>query len=197
MDMRKVHEAVAMLNLPIAKGVFFNSFMDQHEDGCLPGTRTDLLRQVKNWRSSDKCIFWLSGMAGTGKSIITRTIARSFKRNDILGASFFLKRGEGDRGSATKCFSTIVKQLAVHIPQIITGIQKAIEDDPAILKKSLREQFDKLILQPLLAVNQGQAMSSMVIVIDALDENECDREEDVKIILELLPKVDKATDMVI
>ncbi|KAL2810607.1 hypothetical protein BJX63DRAFT_310029 [Aspergillus granulosus] len=188
MKIEKVHKAVDMLNLPYADGAFFESFMDQHEDECLPGTRTDLLRQVQDWkRSSDKCIFWLSGMAGTGKSTIARTVARSFKKDGTLGASFFFKRDTGDRATAAKFFPTIVKQLAVHIPQMITGIQKALEDDPAIAKKSLSEQFDKLMLQPLIAVDQDRAGSSTVVVIDALDE--CEPKEDLKIILTLLAKV--------
>lgn len=196
MDIQKVRDAVDMLNLPFAKGAQFDSFEDQHEGECLSGTRTELLQQVQDWgRSSDKCIFWLSGMAGTGKSTIARTVARSFKKDGILGASFFFKRGEGDRGSAAKFFSTIVKQLAVHIPQMVTGVRKAIEDDPAVLGSSLREQFNKLMLQPLLAVDHGEAMNSTVIVIDALDE--CEREEDMEIILDLLPKVETATNMAI
>lgn len=192
MNNQKLRDAVDTLKLPFANGAFFDSFEDQHEDECFPGTRVELLQQVRDWgRSSDRCIFWLSGMAGTGKSTIA--IARSFKEDGCLGASFFFKRGEGDRGSAVKFFPTIVKQLAVHIPQMITGIREAIEDDPTIPGKSLREQFDKLMLQPIRAVNQGQVMTSTVIVIDALDE--CDREEDVEIILELLPKIEKATDL--
>jgi hypothetical protein len=191
MTIEKVHKAVDMLSLPFASGAFFESFMDQHEDECLPGTRTELLRHVQDWgRSSDKCIFWLSGMAGTGKSTIARTVARSFKKDGTLGASFFFKRGEEDRGSAAKFFPTIVKQLAVHIPQMIPGIRRAIEDDPAVLGKSLQEQFDKLMLQPLLAAAQNQVVTSTVIVIDALDE--CGREEDVGMILGLLPKVQEA-----
>ncbi|KAI2853490.1 hypothetical protein CBS11350_228 [Aspergillus niger] len=195
-DLQKVRDAVDMLNLPFAKGAFFGSFEDQHEDECLAGTRTELLRQVQDWgRSSDKCIFWLSGMAGTGKSTITRTVARMFKEDDMLGASFFFKRGEGDRGSAVKFFPTIVKQLAVHIPQMVPGIRKAIEDDPAIPGSSLRDQFNKLILQPLLTVDHGKVMKSTVIVIDALDE--CEPEEDMEIILDLLPEVETATNMAI
>ncbi|KAI9041045.1 NACHT and WD repeat domain-containing protein [Aspergillus affinis] len=199
-DIQKMRNAVDMLNLPFAKGAFFDSFEDQYENECLPGTRTELLQQVQDWgksnkRPSDKHIFWLSGMAGTGKSTIARTVARSFKEDGILGASFFFKRGEGDRGSAAKFFSTIVKQLAVYIPQMIVGIRKAIEDDPSIPGSSLREQFNKLMLQPLLAVYHGKAMNSTVVVIDALDE--CEREEDVEIILDLLPKVETATKMAI
>jgi hypothetical protein len=196
MKIEKVHKAVDMLNLPYADGAFFESFMDQHEDECLPGTRTELLRQVHDWeRSNDRCIYWLSGMAGTGKSTIARTVARSFKEDGILGASFFFKRGSGDRASAAKLFPTIVKQLAVRIPQMIAGIQKSLEDDPAIAKKSLPEQFDKLMLQPLLAVGQGQTVSSTLVVIDALDE--CEPKEDLKIILTLLAKVARETSMAI
>ncbi|KAH8425539.1 ATP-binding protein [Aspergillus melleus] len=195
-DIQKVRDAVNMLNLPFAKGAFFDSFEDQHEDKCLPGTRIELLQQVQDWgRFSDRHIFWLSGMAGTGKSTIARTVARTFKEDGILGASFFFKRGEGDRGSAAKFFSTIVKQLAVHIPQMVPGIQKALGEDPTIPGKSLREQFNKLMLQPLRATNHGEAMNFTVIVIDALDE--CEPEEDVEIILDLLPEIETATNMAI
>lgn len=195
-DIQKLRDAVDILNLPFAKGAFFGSFEDQHEDECLIGTRTELLRQVQHWgRSGDRCIFWLSGMAGTGKSTIARTVGRLFKEDGILGASFFFKRGEGDRGSAVKFFSTIVKQLAMHIPQMVPGIRKALESDPAIPGSSLRDQFNNLLLQPLLALDHGEAVKSTVIVIDALDE--CESEEDVETILNLLPRVEMAANMAI
>ncbi|PMD60182.1 uncharacterized protein K444DRAFT_528610 [Hyaloscypha bicolor E] len=37
-------------------------------------------------------IFWLHGPAGTGKSAISRTIARNFAKTGQLGASYFFKR---------------------------------------------------------------------------------------------------------
>jgi hypothetical protein len=191
-NIQKVHEAVAMLNLPFVDGALFDSFMDQNEDKCLPGTRTELLQQVQDWgRSGDQGIFWLSGKAGTGKSTIARTVAESFKADGILGASFFFRRGRVDRSSAAKLFPTIAKQLAVHIPQMISGVQKAIDDDPTIGGKSLEEQFKKLLLQPLLAVGRDEAISSTLVVIDALDE--CEPKEDLKTILTLLAKVVTAT----
>ncbi|QGA18984.1 hypothetical protein EYB26_006669 [Talaromyces marneffei] len=85
--------------LPIAYGAEFDSYADQHEDFCLPGTRTELLSQILAWAESPdgKCIFWLNGMAGTGKSTIARTVARCFEEKERLGATFFFKRGEADR----------------------------------------------------------------------------------------------------
>jgi hypothetical protein len=56
-DIDKLHNAVNMLNLPLAKGAFFGSFEDQHEDECLPGTRTDLLRQVQEWGDQATDVF--------------------------------------------------------------------------------------------------------------------------------------------
>ena len=92
-------------------------------------------------------MFWLNGMAGTGKSTVSRTMAKFFKQSKILGASFFFKRGEEDRGNAIKLFPTITKQLVASIPQLSPGVQEAIRHDPNIATRSLKDQFEKLLLQ--------------------------------------------------
>ncbi|KAJ5211729.1 NACHT and WD40 domain protein [Penicillium cinerascens] len=176
--------------LPIALGAELDSYMDQHEDECLPGTRTELRRQIAAWAVSPqgKCIFWLNGMAGTGKSTISRTVAKSLKQAKVLGASFFFKRGEGDRGNAAKLFPTIARQLVVSLPQLIPGIQKAINDDPSLGTRSLKEQFDKLLLQPLLSLEHStEQIPTTVIVLDALDE--CEGDNDIRVILQVLPRL--------
>ncbi|KAL4872501.1 hypothetical protein BDV12DRAFT_183136 [Aspergillus spectabilis] len=131
------------------------------------------------------------GKAGTGKSTISRTVASLLKKNGLLGASFFFKRGEQDRGSAKKLFPTLITQLVNSIPQLLPCIQKAIQHDPHISEKMLKEQFEKLLLQPLLETDQGvTTTATRVIVIDALDE--CDQEDNIGIILKLLPRVQKS-----
>ena len=132
-----------------------------------------------------KHIFWLSGMAGTGKSTIARTVARSFADRGQLGASFFFKKGEGDRGNASRFFTTLAVDLMAHIPGLKSGMRKAVDAEPAIAEKALKDQFVKLILQPLSEIQQTSLQDrEFVIVIDALDE--CEREEDIQAILRLL-----------
>ncbi|KAA8648110.1 uncharacterized protein ATNIH1004_003993 [Aspergillus tanneri] len=120
--------------LPIACGAEFSSYADQHEDNCLPGTRTELRETIAEWAVSPhgKCIFWLNGMAGTGKSTIARTVAKSFKENGQLGASFFFKRGEADRGNAKRLISTITRQLVTSHGDLAPLVSKAIKNDPNI-----------------------------------------------------------------
>ncbi|KAJ5816310.1 NACHT and WD40 domain protein [Penicillium robsamsonii] len=179
--------------LPIADGAVFDSYANQHQDKCLPGTRSELLNEIAQWAMSSegKCIFWLNGMAGTGKSTVSRTVANRFEEEKLLGASFFFKRGEGDRGNAIKLFPTITKQLAKVIPQLTSGVRKAIDNNPDIGTKGLKEQFDRILLQPLLDLHSSTLPTLIVvIVIDALDE--CDVDNDMRLILQLLPQLQKA-----
>ncbi|KAL4776957.1 hypothetical protein BDW60DRAFT_203057, partial [Aspergillus nidulans var. acristatus] len=171
----------------------FDSFSNRDEVQCLQGTRTELLQKIIEWAisPSSKSIFWLKGMAGTGKSTISRTVARSLKDTNHLGASFFFKRGEGDRGNAKKFFPTLTRQLMLWSSELRSGVQEALDHDPDIASKSLREQFEKLLLQPLLGLDQlGRRPRTAVMVIDALDE--CEHDQDIQNIIRLLPLLQKA-----
>ncbi|KAA8641922.1 uncharacterized protein ATNIH1004_010861 [Aspergillus tanneri] len=186
-----IEERILSGRLQTAKGAAFDSYENQHQE-CLPGTRIELLRDIEEWMqlAHGKCIFWLNGMAGTGKSTISRTVARILKEKRLLGASFFFKRGEEDRSNAKRLFPTLIEQLVTSIPQLIPYIQKAIKNNNNISEKVLKEQFDTLLLQPLLEVKQGPT-ATVAIVIDALDE--CEQEDDIRLILQLLPQVQRST----
>ncbi|KAF9883980.1 hypothetical protein FE257_002421 [Aspergillus nanangensis] len=180
--------------LPIAEGASFDSYMNQHEDICLPETRIELRSQISEWaESSDsRCIFWVKGMAGTGKSTVARTVAQSFSEKGILGASFFFKKGETDRGTARRLIPTVAKQLINRNHQLAAGVIEAIQNDPDISSKALSQQFEKILLQPLINLRLDEP-TTMVVVIDALDE--CEDDEDIRVLLQLLPQVQKSSSL--
>ncbi|KAL2801555.1 WD domain protein [Aspergillus granulosus] len=195
-EINALSQSIDLKELPVAAGAEFGTYMDQYEGECLPGTRTELLLDIRNWAASSegKCIFWLNGLAGTGKSTISRTMAKAFQKEGLLGASFFFKRGEGDRGNAAWFFSTITKQLLIRIPELRAAILHVIRDNPGISAKPLKEQFDELIYKPLHSLNQSKLQSSrLVIVVDALDE--CDHDNDIQVILQLLPRVQECNSL--
>jgi len=183
----KTDTLLDVTRLPTAKGASFDSYVEEHNSTCLLNTRTELLRYIHDWANdkNSKPIFWLNGAAGTGKSTIARTVARAFADQQKLGASFFFKRGEGERGNATRFFTTIATQLARRVSGLQPRIKKAVEADPAISEKTLKDQFEKLILYPLLDIAHPPALV-LPVVIDALDE--CEPDNDIRMILQLLSR---------
>jgi hypothetical protein len=184
-----IHMKLDLAKLPIAKGASFDSHMDEHNARCLANTRVELRRQIAEWAKdgNSKPIFWLKGMAGTGKSTIARSAAQSFADQHQLAASFFFKKGEGERGNATRFFTTIATDLVDHVPELIPGIWKALSADPRISERVLKDQFEKLILYPLSEIQQALSQDlARIVVIDALDE--CEQEEDIRVILQLLAR---------
>ncbi|KIW16082.1 hypothetical protein PV08_06133 [Exophiala spinifera] len=189
---KRLRSKLDLDKLPHAKGAMFNAYGGDHRT-CHPATRVDLLCQIQNWAQQprSKTIFWLNGMAGTGKSTISWTFAEWLTNQGHfglvnLGGSFFFKRGDGDRGSASRFFSTITRQLVLKIQGMDTLIANVITSDPLVFDKALGEQFDKLIYQPLCNVSPG-GCPILVLVVDALDE--CEKEGDIKIILDLCSRL--------
>jgi hypothetical protein len=179
-----------LARLPVVPDAAFDSRAEEHSAFCLEGTRVKLLNDIAEWIQAPdaEAIFWLNGMAGTGKSTITRTLALSASKDRFLGANFFFKRGESDRGGVSKLATTLAFQLATTLPGLAAHIKCAIDDDPAISGKTLREQFDKLIFAPLSSLVQASRPSKpLLILIDALDE--CEHDADVRLVISLFSRV--------
>lgn len=172
--------------LPVAKGASFDSRAEEHNSTCLENTRHELLDQISKWVDdpNGKAIFWLNGMAGTGKSTISRTFARSQSAKGHLGASFFFKRGELDQGTLSKFMTTIAWQLIQRQPSLAPILKEAIDADPAVLQSAVQDQFAKLIFNPLLKTAQNVPI---LLIIDALDE--CDDERDIRLLIRSFSRI--------
>ena len=181
--------------LPRAMRAGFNSsHVNSNPPKCLEGTRVDVLRQIQDWSESygEDCILWLNGMAGAGKSTITRTIAHSLQENGRLGASFFFSRGKEDLGDATKLMTTLAIQLTEVLPDLKPLVCYAIDRHGDITSQTLPNQWRLLILQPLQKLSKALLLRTLlVIVIDALDE--CEGDQDVLTIIQLLAEIKKLT----
>ncbi|KAK4078309.1 uncharacterized protein Triagg1_3325 [Trichoderma aggressivum f. europaeum] len=191
-EVLNIGHKIDLSKLPIAKGAAYNSQANEYDPRCHPRTRLNVLAGIYNWFEDPhgKCIYWLCGMAGTGKSTISRTVAEYLGQKKVPCASFFFKKGEGDRGRAALFFTTIAAQLVQQLPCIISHMRAAIEADMNISDKTKNEQFEKLILDPLDKC-EGQQSTIVSIVIDALDE--CDLEEDVRSMVHLFARAMEVT----
>ena len=78
--------------------------------------RVGVLDEIRVWDEGEdeleKPIYWLNGLAGTGKSTIARNTAQEYSKRGRLGARFFISNGGRDIGHARKLYTTIAFQLA-------------------------------------------------------------------------------------
>ena len=159
-------------------------YQADHHERCLSGTRESILGEIMHWAENiqDQPVFWLNGLAGTGKSTIAQTLSEMASNRDILGASFFCSRDYLDRKVLKNIFPTLGYQLAFRYPRFRDHLVKAIKRDPSVTHNSLISQLRDLLVGPLSA-----AGISCVIVIDALDE--CADDQPASAILSVLGRL--------
>ena len=154
-----------------------------HVARCDPGTRLKVIAKIEQLLNGfDKwgAICWLSGPAGYGKSAVAQTIAeRYYAKGCLLGCFFFL-RGAGEQSRISCLIPTLAYQISLSVPAVKPVLEKALQDDPAMLGPhvSLAHQFQKLIIEPmhsttstvLPSVGGFSLAKQKIFVIDALDE---------------------------
>ena len=158
-------------------------YLSGNRQGCLRGTRKDVLRKIERWlaEETDRRIFWLNGLAGTGKSTIAQTFSENSFADGKLGASFFCSRYFEDRSNIQNIFPTLAFQLAYRYPEFRKELLPVLRANPEIGQESLRSQLEKVIIGPFKATR-----IPTLIVIDALDE--CRDEEPASAILSVLSR---------
>jgi hypothetical protein len=117
---------------------------------CTPGTRVSLLEDLLAWAtaSDSSCIFWLNGLAGTGKSTIARTLCERLDSQSLLGSSFFISRDESDRREASNIVRSIAYQLAVRWRSVSDALCAKLREMPVSATRSLQQQIADFIITP-------------------------------------------------
>ncbi|KAL5520521.1 hypothetical protein ACEPAG_9745 [Sanghuangporus baumii] len=134
----------------------------------LPKTRLEIRKQIIEWMFSETTqnVFWLYGVAGSGKSTISATIAHHLRDMSRLGAFLFFERGKSEPSSVIR---TIAYKLGIFDSSIGSSILSAMAGDQDIATATAVHQFNKLLLEPLVA-STSSISGPIVIVLDALDE---------------------------
>ena len=161
--------------------------MDEtHRTPCLENTRCNVIDDVFKWISDDsskaKKVLWVYGLAGTGKSTLSTTIAQTMRRRHRLGAFFFFNRDIRQRNFAT-LIRTLAYQLAVFDTRFGDAISRAVKNNNNIAMMPLVFQFETLLSANALKSVKWSG-GPIVLIIDALDE--CGSEAERKILMQAL-----------
>jgi len=120
--------------------------------------------------SSNQNILWLHGPAGSGKSTVATTIANIARDLGRLGAFVFFNRRIAARNDPTSVIRTLTFQLGEFDHRLGAAISNVIESTPSIRQSPLRQQFHKLLVQPLSEIAVWSQEGPVIVIIDALDE---------------------------
>ncbi|CAE6509176.1 unnamed protein product [Rhizoctonia solani] len=154
---------------------------------CTEGTRTKVLTGLDDWLydTASSSIYWMDGMAGTGKTTIASTFCErtDSERRKLLAASFFCTRSSAECRDVTRILPTISYQLAQYSLPFRSELCQILAQSPDIGSKNLQKQFERLLIEPMKKVKDAMP-NHVVVVIDALDE--CEHREGVEMILDLL-----------
>ncbi|KAJ3344015.1 hypothetical protein HDU83_005395, partial [Entophlyctis luteolus] len=155
-----------------------------------PGTRDWLLNSITDWLSDNdgKRVFWLQGVAGSGKSVVYACVTQEFRRIDKLIATFMCNHSVADQSNPRRLLLTLAWQIALIVPPSVRE-QMSMTPAETLEKGPLSALFDRLIVDPL----RHYSGERRVVTIDALDEcappNSAARKELLKLLAENWKKV--------
>ncbi|KIK69466.1 hypothetical protein GYMLUDRAFT_135429, partial [Collybiopsis luxurians FD-317 M1] len=148
---------------------------------CLPGTRVAILKSLMKWATSPESphIFWLYGIAGTGKSTIAQSFCKLLEKRGFIVASFFCSRNSTERKDILRIIPTIAESIATRDKKYRDIVTRVLEEDPHVAKYSVSEQIKQLLLK-----NYISFQKHWVLVIDGLDE--CSDSRLIRLAIEIL-----------
>lgn len=176
-----------------AKKAQFNS-NEAVRRSCFKGTRVKFLERIYNWITAacaqgnavpnGGIVLWINGLGGTGKTTVARSVCEWCDKHEVLAGSFFCSQSDAECSDPNLIFLTLCRQLCHHHGPYKEKVEAVLERDPEIVHAGPFRQFEKLIVEPLEALDSPFPRS--VFVLDALDE--CKDEAAKSTILSVIAK---------
>ena len=155
---------------------------------CLESTRQIIINDIMEWiadnSSEAKKALWIHGLAGTGKSTLSNTIAEITDNLHRLGAFFFFNRDIPQSNFAT-LIRTLAYRLAMFDARFGATISRVVANNDNIAEMRLESQFEELLSANALKSVEW-SRGPVVLIVDALDE--CGSQADRKILMQVLSK---------
>ncbi|KAF8813538.1 hypothetical protein BYT27DRAFT_7335127 [Phlegmacium glaucopus] len=162
--------------LPRAEFAKYDAASPVPRNACTQNTRKAILDTLRAWASDNTTtkVYWLNGMAGTGKTTLAYSLSEILDEMDSLVGCFFCSHLRVDTSDVRCIIPTISLQLAVsgYLPSLSQLILDVVEANPDCGSWRIGKQFLNFIVRPLTAAYRDTSKGVVVpvIVLDALDE---------------------------
>ncbi|KAF4609704.1 hypothetical protein D9613_011988 [Agrocybe pediades] len=139
--------------------------------GCTASTREQILDDLRMWVKdpNGSKVFWMNGMAGTGKTTILYSFCEWLEDDKRLAGNFFCSRASASCGDLNNIVRSIAYQLAHYSLAFRSELCKILEEKQNPHALNVGEQFKWVVVTPL-EKSKDAIPDGAIIVIDALDE---------------------------
>ncbi|KZV59419.1 hypothetical protein PENSPDRAFT_760435 [Peniophora sp. CONT] len=147
-------------------------FDAQNSNGCLEGTRVEILEGLSDWSRDPLApqIYWLNGMAGTGKSAIARSFCLDLREANLLGGSFFCsRRASAAEADVRRIIPTLAVSMALRDTHCTMALLAELDVNTFSRHWKLDLQIERLLVKPFSGI-ESKGHPLPVLVVDALDE---------------------------
>jgi hypothetical protein len=167
-------------------------YHEQEKQKCHEVTRATVMNKLDTWirdkstGATLKRCWWMTSIAGAGKTAIAMTTARclldqrrlSAKEDEkldpseeapILYAQYFCNH-KNNSSNIHSLFPTLALQLAEQSPAAAHIIQTALLDQPSVAHEFSHAQAESIFVNPLLQLAELSSPLPLVVIIDGVDE---------------------------
>ena len=151
---------------------------------CMGDTRMRLRQDILSWlrgassstqATSSKKLYWVFGLAGSGKSALANTIAETVEKDPTFDLSCFCcKRDDPELSQPGRLFTTLAYRIAQYYPSYRAALVSLLlsPEGAGVVTGDVGKQFTMLFGD--LLPKTTEPPRTHVVVIDALDECEKD-----------------------
>ncbi|KAI0302996.1 hypothetical protein BC826DRAFT_324029 [Russula brevipes] len=137
---------------------------------CLPGTRTRYIDRIWEWVRNPEgpAWCWLNGVAGSGKSSISHELAATLHARRRPYSCFFFRHDD-------EALALSAVRLLAYGLSFVSGLRELIiqameQSNDTRVSPTIEEQFAALIVTPLREFASICPFTTVVLVIDGVDE---------------------------
>ncbi|VDC04219.1 unnamed protein product [Peniophora sp. CBMAI 1063] len=145
---------------------------------CAVGTRVEIIDDILAWvfdeSESTAPVYWMSGLAGQGKTTIAYTICDQLKSraDDVSVVSFFCS-AQLDSTWEKLLVSTLAFELAESSSSYAAQLLLVLQAERNLSHQRLEYQMRRLFVEPWAgSAHRRKDLRPTIIVVDAVDENE-------------------------
>ncbi|KZV63272.1 hypothetical protein PENSPDRAFT_758105 [Peniophora sp. CONT] len=177
----QILEEVVFQNLARAEAAAYSAAISPNgfsRRNCTLGTRVEIIDDILAWALNQDDltapVYWVSGLAGQGKTTIAYTICDHLKsRADEVSTISFFCSSQLDSAGEKLLVSTLAFELAESSASYASKLLSVLRTERNLSHQRLDIQMRRLFVEPWASSsNRRKDLRPTVIVLDAIDENE-------------------------